>query len=383
MKNDARIFLSPPHLAGNELEYVARALDSGYLAPVGPDVSAFEAEMAEYLGGDVHCVALSSGTAAIHLALLLSGVVPGDMVLGSDLTFVASANPVLYCGAEPVFVDAAADTWNLDPEALGPWLETRAARALPMPRALVLVHLYGRPADVDAVAELCARHGIVMIEDAAESLGGTHQGRRTGSLARFGVLSFNGNKVLTASMGGMLACRAAAARSLAGQAREPSAHYEHRALGYSYGLSNVCAAIGRAQLATLDERLAQRHAVHLGYRERLAGMEGIAFMPEPTWGKSNDWLTCLTFLGDVAQAEARRDRTLAALNAADIEARPVWKPMHLQPVFRGREVVGLGPEPGSVGRDLFRRGMCLPSGSQLTGAQLDRICEIVLAHGRE
>ncbi len=368
-----RIFLSPPHMGGEELGFVERAFESNYIAPLGPDVDAFEQEMEAYLGRG-HCVALSSGTAALHLALQLTGVGSGDVVLGSDLTFIASVSPVRYLGGVPVFVGADPRTWNIDPGLVADWFHRH--KGGPLPKALVAVHLYGQPADIDPLNALCAEHGVTLVEDAAESLGATYKGLPTGGLARFGILSFNGNKIITTSGGGMLVCAeeedARQARYFATQAREPAPHYEHIRLGYNYRMSNICAAIGRGQLRVLPQRVERKRAIFESYVERLGDLKEIGFIPEAEYSRANRWLTCVVFQGEPTGAQAMRERVRLALEAENIESRPLWKPMHMQPVFAGCETVG-----GEVGRDLFSRGLCLPSGTALTEGELDRICSVI------
>ena len=367
-----RIYLSPPHLGGRERELLAEALESNWIAPLGPQVDAFEAELAVACGVG-HAAATSSGTAALHLALLLAGVEPGDEVWCSDLTFVASANAAVYCGARPVFVDADPATWTLDPDLVAEELR-RAARAGRLPRALVAVDLYGQCCDYDRLAPACAEHGVALVEDAAEALGASYRGRPAGSFGLCAVLSFNGNKIVTTSGGGALvsddAELAARARFLASQAREPAPHYEHETLGFNYRLSNLLAAVGRGQLATLAERVAARRRNFELYRERLGGLPGIGFMPEAEYGESIRWLSCL--LVDPEAFGADRDTVRRALEAEDVEARPLWKPMHLQPLYAGARTLG-----GTVAEALFERGLCLPSGSSLSEAELDRVAEIV------
>jgi len=368
----SRIYLSPPHLGGRERELLAEALESNWIAPLGPHVDAFEAELAAACGVG-HAAALSSGTAALHLALLLAGVEPGDEVWCSDLTFVASANAAVYCGARPVFVDADPTTWTIDPALVAEELG-RAARAGRLPRALIAVDLYGQCCDYERLAAACAEHGVALIEDAAEALGASYRGRPAGSFGACAVLSFNGNKVITTSGGGALVSDdpelAARARFLASQAREPAPHYEHAALGYNYRLSNLLAAVGRGQLATLGERVAARRRNFAFYRERLGDLPGIAFMPEAGYGEGNRWLTCL--LVDPEAFGADREAVRRALEAEDVEARPVWKPMHLQPLYSGSRTLG-----GAVSERLFALGLCLPSGSSLTEGELDRVARIV------
>jgi len=367
-----RIYLSPPHLTGRERELLAEALESNWIAPLGPQVDAFEAELAAACGVG-HAAALSSGTAALHLALLLAGVGPGDEVWVSDLTFVASANAAVYCGARPVFVDADPATWTIDPALVAEELG-RAARSGRLPRALVAVDLYGQCCDYDRLEAVCAEHGVALIEDAAEALGASYRGRPAGSFGRCAVLSFNGNKIITTSGGGALISDdselAARARLLASQAREPAPHYEHEVVGYNYRLSNLLAAVGRGQLATLGERVAARRRNFAFYRQRLGDLPGIDFMPEAGYGEGNRWLTCL--LVDPEAFGADREAIRRALEAEDVEARPVWKPMHLQPLYAGARTLG-----GAVSERLFALGLCLPSGSGLTEAELDRVAGIV------
>jgi dTDP-4-amino-4,6-dideoxygalactose transaminase len=368
----SRVYLSPPHLTGAERDRVAEAFDSNWIAPLGPQVDAFEAELAAACGVG-HAAALSSGTAALHLALLLSGVEPGDEVWCSDLTFVASANAAVYCGAVPVFVDAHPDTWTLDPALVAEELAAAERRGR-LPRALVAVDLYGQCCDYGALEPLCAEHGVTLIEDAAEALGGTCQGRPAGCFGRFAALSFNGNKIITTSGGGALVSddgeAIARARFLASQAREPAPWYEHETVGFNYRLSNLLAAVGRGQLATLAERVAARRRNFARYRELLGDLPGLDFLPEAPYGTGNRWLTVITL--DAAAFGADPETVRLALEAEDVEARPVWKPMHLQPLYAGARCLG-----GAVSEDLFARGLCLPSGSNLPPADLDRVAETV------
>jgi dTDP-4-amino-4,6-dideoxygalactose transaminase len=367
-----RVYLSPPHMTGAEQKYVMEAFASNWVAPLGPHVDAFEAEFSEFVGAP-HAAALSSGTAAIHLALILAGVQAGDEVMVSTLTFSASVNPVLYVGASPVFLDSEASSWNLDPALLADAIERRA-RSGRLPRALIAVHLYGQCADLDPIVTTCERYGITLIEDAAEALGATYRGRSPGTFGRFGVFSFNGNKIITTGGGGMLvsddADLIARARKLASQARDPAPHYQHSEIGYNYRLSNVLAAIGRAQLTVLEQRVAARQRNFAYYHRELGDFPGIEFMPLAPWGEHSRWLTTLTI--DPAEFGADREDVRLALEAENIESRPLWKPMHLQPVFKGYDSVG-----GSVAEALFERGLCLPSGSQMSGSDLDRVVGIV------
>jgi dTDP-4-amino-4,6-dideoxygalactose transaminase len=371
----ARIYLSPPDVGPRERERLLAAFDSGWIAPTGPDLDAFERELAAGAGSGYHAVALSSGTAALHLALRLAGVGAGDEVLVSDLTFAATANAVVYQGATPVFIDSAADTWNIDPDLVDEELAACARRGK-LPAALVAVDLYGQCADHDRLRSACARHGVPLIEDAAEALGASYRGRSAGTLGDIGVLSFNGNKIITTSSGGALLttdpAHADKARFWATQARDPAPHYQHSELGYNYRMSNLLAALGRAQLETLPARVARRRAIHAWYRQALASEPGIDFMPQADYGTPSCWLTCITV--DPAAFGATREDIRAALERCDIESRPVWKPMHMQPLYAGCRVRG-----GAVSETLFELGLCLPSGSGLTDADLARIADAIHA----
>jgi len=369
-----RIWLSSPHLGEEETAFVEDAFRSNWIAPLGPHVDGFERELAAHVGVG-HAAAVSSGTAAIHLALLLLGVRPGDTVFCSSLTFVASCNPILYCGAQPVFIDSEPGTWNMSPSALERAFDW-AARAGRLPRCVVLVNLYGQSADMDALLPLCERHGVPVLEDAAESLGALYRGRASGSFGRIGVYSFNGNKIITTSGGGMLVADDPAlverARKLATQAREPAAHYEHVEVGFNYRMSNVLAGIGRGQLKVLQQRVNQRRAVFERYRAALADLAPLLrWMPEPPGYRSTHWLTCFALQGP--RASQARDLVLRALERHSIEARPVWKPMHLQPLFRGAPF--FSHDTGDVSAGLFEAGICLPSGSNLTAQQQERVIE--------
>lgn len=346
------------------------AFETNWVAPAGPHIERFEAEFAAEVGAE-HALAVSSGTAALHLALQLVGVRPGDEVLVSTLTFAASAFPICYLGARPTFVDSDRTSWNMDPDLLTEALEERA-RFGRLPRAVVLVHLYGQSADIGPILKACRRFDVPLVEDAAEALGATYYGRSPGTFGDVGIFSFNGNKMITTSGGGMLvsanAGLIAQARKLATQAREPVPHYEHTQIGYNYRLSNLLAGVGRGQLRTLPLRVEARRRIFARYAERLGGLPGIAMMPEAPWGIHSRWLTCLTL--DPQRAGASREELRLALEAANIESRPVWKPMHLQPVFASCARFG-----GGVAADLFHRGLCLPSGSSLTDQEQDRVIE--------
>jgi dTDP-4-amino-4,6-dideoxygalactose transaminase len=363
-----RIHLSPPDLSGNEREYLLAALDSGWIAPIGPDLDAFERELAVAMGVP-HVVGLASGTAGLHLALHAHEVGPGDEVLVSTLTFVATANAVLYTGATPVFVDSEPGTWCMDPELLRAELERRSAEGR-LPKAVVVVDLYGQCADYGRIEAVCAEHGVLLVEDAAEALGATRDGRRAGSFGACSIMSFNGNKLITTSGGGAIGCHdedlARRFRYLAAQARQPAVHYEHTEMGFNYRLSNLLAAIGRGQLEQLADKIARRRATKQWYRSLFAGVPGVHFLPDAPEGEPNCWLTVLTV--DADEAGFAPADIGAALEAANIESRPVWKPMHLQPQFAGAGTVG-----GAVAERLFRVGWCMPSGSSLTDADKERI----------
>lgn len=366
------ILLSPPHLGDLELTLVQEAFATNWIAPVGPHVDAFEAEFCRTIGAG-YGAAVSSGTAALHLALRLAGVGPGDEVFCSTLTFVATANPIVYLGATPVFVDSDRSTWNLDPELLTTALEQRARQGR-LPKAVVLVHLYGQSADIDPILEVCDRYGIALIEDAAESLGATYKGKSPGTFGRMGIFSFNGNKIITTSGGGMLVSDQAdlidQARFLATQARDPAPHYQHSHIGYNYRLSNVLAGIGRGQLQVLADRVEARRHNYDRYHRALSHLPGLNFMPEASYGGSTRWLTCLTL--DPQQFGSDREKVRLALAAEQIESRPVWKPLHLQPVFADCECIG-----GAVAESLFQQGLCLPSGSSLTPEDIDRVTSVI------
>lgn len=355
-------------MSGLEQEFVAEAFATNWIAPVGPHVAAFEEEFARLV--DVpFAAALSSGTAALHLALLLAGVEAGDEVLVSTLTFSASANPVVYLGGRPVFIDSEPTSWNMDPDLLRATLAHKARRGR-LPKAVVVVHLYGQSADLQPILAACDHYGVALIEDAAEALGSSYEGRTPGAFGKMGIYSFNGNKVITTSGGGMLVSHDAAvitqAKKLATQARDPAPHYQHSEIGYNYRLSNVLAGIGRGQLRVLAERVQARRRNFAYYQETLGHLPGINFMPEAPWGRHSRWLTCITV--DPADFGATSEDLRLALEEQNIEARPVWKPMHLQPVFAGCETIG-----GAVAETLFRCGLCLPSGSNLSEDDLARV----------
>jgi pyridoxal phosphate-dependent aminotransferase EpsN len=366
-----RIYLSVPHMGGDEETFVRDAFASNQLSSVGSQLDAFEYEMSNLVG--LPSVALSSGTAALHLGLRLLGVTPGDEVVTPTLTFVASVNPIRYLGGKPIFIDSERASWNLDPELLSGFLKKRAARNR-LPRAVVVVHLYGRSADLDPIFDICDRYEVPVLEDAAQAVGAIYKGKHVGSRGAVSAFSFNGNKIITTTGGGMLMAQRQdfvdKARFWSTQARDPGIAYEHSELGYNYRLSNVLAAIGRGQLRVLGERLQQRRAVFVRYRDAFADLPGIEPMPEPPWGVHTSWLSC--FLIDQAQFGASRDNVLDALAAQDIEARPVWKPMHMQPLWVGAERLG-----GSIAEELFEMGICLPSSSSMTLAEQERVMAII------
>ena len=366
-----RIFLSPPHLGGEERRLLDEAFASNYVAPCGPMVDAFEREFAERVEARA-AVALSSGTAAIHLALVALGVGAGDRVYCPTLTFIASIAPAVHLGATPVFLDVAPGTWTLDPALLEEVLAADA-RAGRLPKAVVSVDLYGQCCDIPRLRAICARHGVPLLSDSAEALGSSFDGRPAGKGAAAAAFSFNGNKIITTSGGGMLASDDPAlvgrARHLSTQARLPFAHYEHAEAGYNYRMSNLLAAVGRGQLRVLDDRVAAKRRIFDGYARRLGDIPGVSFPPEPPGSRSNRWLTVARI--DPALGVSPEDLRLA-LEAEDIESRPVWKPMHLQPVFAGCEIHG-----GDIAARLFREGLCLPSGTALSEDDLDRVASIL------
>ncbi len=367
-----RIYLSPPHLSGEELELVKDAFASNWIAPLGPHVDAFEQEFARLLGVG-HAVALSSGTAAIHLALKLLEVRPGNTVLCPTMTFCATANPIVYEGATPVFIDVDPATWTLDPDLLRAELRSRADQGC-LPRAVICVDLYGQTADYHRILNACAQYDVPLIDDAAEALGASYCGKPAGAFGKCAAFSFNGNKIITTSGGGMLVSSDAElidrARFLATQARDPAPHYQHSVIGYNYRLSNILAAIGRGQLHVLQDRVAARRRIGAWYRRGLADLPGIAFMPQAPYGEPNGWLTCVTV--DSSLFGVGREQIQRSLEAADIEARPVWKPLHLQPAFANCPSRG-----GAVAEGLFQRGICLPSGSAMTEEDVGRVIGVI------
>lgn len=369
-----RIYLSPPHLGRHELNYLHKAVEDNWVAPVGPNLDGFEADISAAVGVP-YCVALNSGTAALHLGLLLLGVGPGDEVLCPSFTFVATANAILYCGATPVFIDSEADTWNMCPERLREALADRY-RLGKLPKALLLVHLYGMPAKLPELLALAAEYDLPVLEDAAEALGSYWQKQPLGSFGRVGIFSFNGNKILTTSGGGALVTAdaelARRARYLATQAKDPAPHYQHSEVGFNYQLSNLLAGIGRGQMELLPDRVKRRREIFNWYREHLAGLPGLALAPatEPAGSHANRWLT--TLLLDPTATAATPESVRQHLETRNIESRPLWKPLHLQPLFADAPMYG-----GAVCADLFARGLCLPSGTALSDDDLRRVAKTV------
>jgi dTDP-4-amino-4,6-dideoxygalactose transaminase len=364
-----KIWLSSPHMGGTEQGFVNEAFETNWIAPLGPNVNGFESDLALYLDHDVQVAALSSGTAGLHLALVLLGVQPDDEVICQSMTFSATANPITYVGAKPVFVDSEADTWNMSPELLEVAIKDRIAKGK-KPAAIIPVHLYGMPAKINEIVAIARNYGIPVVEDAAEALGSSVDGQRCGTFGDIGILSFNGNKIITTSGGGALVSHdarlVADTRFLATQARDEAPHYQHSRIGYNYRMSNLCAGVGRGQMQVLADRVAKRRGIYDQYVSHLSGRKGISFLNEPAGYFSNRWLT--TILVDPQVAGFTREDMRLALNDENIESRPLWKPMHLQPVFEGCLFFGDG-----TAERLFDNGLCLPSGSNLSNADMTRI----------
>lgn len=367
-----RIYLSCPTMHGEEQKFIKEAFDTNWVAPLGPNVNAFEKEMEEYTGCG-HAAALSAGTAAIHLSLKLLDIKQGDMVFVSDLTFSASCNPIVYEKATPVFIDAEPDTWNMSPEAL-----QKAFEKYPNPKAVICVHLYGTPARLDEIMAICREHNVPLIEDAAESLSSTYKGKHTGTFGKYGIYSFNGNKIITTSGGGMLvsADEEATKRAtfLATQARDPARYYQHSQIGYNYRMSNITAGIGRGQLLHLEEHKALKKAVYAQYTEAFADVEEITMNPMNPDGDANNWLSCMTI---APGCRVTPDMVMDALAEENIESRPIWKPMHLQPVFAEYDFIAHHADGSSVGTDIFERGLCLPSDIKNTPEDMELIIATV------
>ncbi len=371
-----RILLSVPHMGGREEEFVHDAFATNWLSTVGPNIDAFEREFGQRIG--LPAVALGSGTAAIHLGLRALGVGAGDEVFTPTLTFVASVNPIRYLGASPVFIDSDRESWNLDPQLLREALKARA-KVGRVPRAVIVVHLYGQSADMDAILAECARYEVPVLEDAAEALGALYKGKPAGSFAPVSAFSFNGNKVITTSGGGMLCAKdpqvVSEARFWSQQARDPGVAYQHSQMGYNYRLSNVLAGIGRGQLLVLDERVRRRREIAFAYSNAFSELQGISLMPQAPWGLHTNWLSVFTI--DEAGFGASRDALILALDAAGVEARPAWKPMHLQPLFRGVPCFG-----GAVAEEVFAKAICLPSSSSLTHEEQGRVVAAIRGAAR-
>ncbi len=370
--NLKKIWLSSPHMSGEELKYIQEAFDTNWIAPLGPHVDAFENEVANFVGVK-HAAALMSGTAAIHLALVMLEVGSGDEVICQSFTFSASANPIIYQHATPVFVDSETDTWNMDPNLLEEAIKDRILKGR-KPKAVILVHLYGQPAKLDEIIQICNRYEIPLIEDAAEALGSEYKAKKAGSFGKFGILSFNGNKIITTSGGGMLISNdediIQKARFLSTQARDDAPHYEHTHIGYNYRMSNVLAAIGRGQMSVLQKRIEQRRSVFEHYKTVLSDLPGIHFQPEYKGTLSNRWLTALTI--DPKLSKVDREKVRLELAKKNIESRPLWKPMHLQPVFKGVPTYING-----TSELLFKNGLCLPSGSNLVRKEIELIIDSI------
>jgi dTDP-4-amino-4,6-dideoxygalactose transaminase len=376
---NSKIWLSPPHMGGLEERYVKDAFNTNWIAPLGPNVNGFEHDLAEYLGEQVHVAALISGTAAIHIGLILLNVEAGDEVICQSMTFSASANAISYVNATPVFVDSESETWNMCPELLEEAIKDRIAKGKKV-KAIIPVHLYGMPARIKEIMAIAARYGIPVLEDAAESLGSAVDNVKCGTFGDISILSFNGNKIITTSGGGALVSKKIGwvndARFLASQAREEAPHYQHSRIGYNYRLSNLCAGVGRGQVEVLDERVRQKRAVYDFYRNKLSAIPGLSFLSEPRGFFSNRWLT--TILIDPAVSGFTREDLRLKLDAENIESRPLWKPMHMQPVFEQYPKYTNG-----VSEKLFETGLCLPSGTNLSESDLNRICDIVLDMARK
>lgn len=362
-----KIYLASPHMSdeGYEMKYIQEAFDTNWIAPLGKNVNEFENELARKVGSK-SAAALSSGTAAIHMALKAAGVGEGDIVFCQSLTFSASANPIIYQNATPVFIDSNYETWNMDPKAL-----EEAFEKYPEVKAVIVVHLYGLSADMERIVELCKKHNVALIEDAAESLGTYYKGKHTGTFGDYGVFSFNGNKIITTSGGGMLVSdneeRIAKVRFWSTQARDKARHYQHSEIGFNYRMSNIVAGIGRGQLKVLDKRVEKKKYIFKYYKRELGNLEGIEFMPINEWNEPNYWLSCITLSGKVRPLDI-----MVTLEKDNIESRPIWKPMHLQPFFVKYDYIG-----GDVSEKLFENGVCLPSDTKMTDEDLDRICNVI------
>ena len=373
-----KIWLSLAHMSGREQDFIKEAFDTNWVVPLGPNVNGFEADLEKYIGENKHVVALSAGTAALHLALVMLGVKAGDEVICQSFTFAASANPITYLGATPVFVDSELDTWNMDPQLLEQAILDRKAVTGKYPKAIIPAHLYGMPAKMDEIMAIANRYGIPVLEDAAEALGSTYKGQACGTFGEYGVLSFNGNKMITTSGGGALVAPTTETKQrvmfYATQARENAPHYQHEVIGYNYRMSNICAGIGRGQMYVLDEHIARRREIHALYTELLKDVEGITVMQRPSEEyDSNFWLTCI--LVNPEKAGFTREDLRLKMDEEQIETRPLWKPMHLQPVFANVPTYVNG-----VSEALFNDGLCLPSGPMCTDEDIQRVAKVITSY---
>ena len=376
-----KIWLSLAHMGGHEQQFIQEAFDTNWVVPLGPNVNGFESDLREFLNDDVHIVALSSGTAAIHLALVQLGVQPGDEVICQSFTFAASANPIAYLGATPVFVDSESETWNMSPVFLRKAIEDRIAKTGKKPKAIIPVHLYGMPAKMDDIMAIANEYEIPVLEDAAEALGSEYKGKKCGTFGEFACLSFNGNKMITTSGGGALVCRtveeAKQTMFFATQARDNAPHYQHSKIGYNYRMSNICAGIGRGQMMVLNAHVARRREIHSIYKKELSGLKGITVFDNPSSDfNSNHWLTCI--IVEPSESGFSREDIRLKMEVENIETRPLWKPMHLQPVFTDAPYYGDG-----TSESLFDKGLCLPSGSSLADEDILRVIEVVKDMGRK
>ncbi|PAF29523.1 DegT/DnrJ/EryC1/StrS family aminotransferase [Paenibacillus sp. 7516] len=371
-----RIYLASPHMGGGEQRYIQEAFDTNWIAPLGANVDAFEKVVADYVGA-AGAVALDSGTAAIHLALRLLGVGQGDVVFCSSLTFIASANPILYQGATPVFIDSETNSWNMSPVALERAFRDYAKKGK-LPKAVIVVNLYGQSADYDPLLRLCEQYEVPIVEDAAESLGASYKGKMSGTLGRFGIFSFNGNKIITTSGGGMLVSddlkALQKARFLATQARDQAKHYQHSEIGYNYRLSNVLAGIGRGQMEVLEDRIIRKREIREGYHKELANIPGVTILDEQTYGRSTHWLT--TMLLDSKRTGIRPTQIIEVLESNNIESRPVWKPMHFQPIFQEYSYYS-HTEEEDVSAKFFAQGLCLPSDTNMSSIEMDEVVNVL------
>lgn len=369
-----RILLASPHMSdeGYEQQYIKEAFDTNWIAPLGENVNKFEEEIAKYIGAKTGA-ALSAGTAAIHMGLKALEVQQGDLVFCSSLTFSATCNPIIYQNARPVFIDSEYETWNMDPKAL-----EKAFEKYPNPKAVVVVHLYGTPAKMNEITKICKEHNVPLLEDAAESLGATYKGKQTGTFGEYGAISFNGNKIITTSGGGMLVSnneeKIKKVRFWATQSKEPVRHHEHKEIGYNYRMSNICAGIGRGQLKVLDKRIEKKTEIYNKYKNELEKVKEIKMQPIQKNTKPNHWLSVMTIDKD---SKVKPLNIMETLEKENIDSRPVWKPMHLQPVFKGYDFITAKNDGTSVSEDLFNRGVCLPSDTKMTEEEQERVIEIV------